>query len=48
MVSACALGARDTVLMQPWRRLPPATQEARSVTDGRLGLVSPGERQRQE
>jgi hypothetical protein len=43
---AKALGAVESVLEQQWGRLPKATQEALSATYGRVGLVSPGERQR--
>ena len=43
---ARALGALDTALVQQWRSLPNAAQESLSVTYGRLGLPSPGERQR--
>jgi hypothetical protein len=43
---ARVLGALDTALVQQWRSLPSAAQESLSVTYGRLGLSSPGERQR--
>jgi hypothetical protein len=41
---ARALGSLDATLGQQWPTLPKATQEARSATDGRLGLVPPGQR----
>jgi hypothetical protein len=46
MAYARALGALDTALVQQWSSLPKAAQESLSVTYGRLGLPSPGERQR--
>jgi hypothetical protein len=46
MAYARALGALDTALVQQWSSLPKAAQESFSVTYGRLGLASPGERQR--
>jgi hypothetical protein len=42
---ARALGALDTALVQQWSGLPKAAQESLSVTYGRLGLASPGDRQ---
>jgi hypothetical protein len=42
---ARALGSLDATLTQQWGSLPKAVQESLSVTYGRLGLASPGDRQ---
>jgi hypothetical protein len=43
---ARALGALDATLAQQWSGFPKPVQEVLSGTYGRLGLASPGERQR--
>ena len=44
MAYARALGAVDATLVQQWGSLPKGTQEALSITYGRLGLVPPSQR----
>ena len=43
---ARAIGAVDAALVQQWNAMPKATQDTLSATYSRLGLPSPGERQR--
>jgi hypothetical protein len=45
MAYAHALGALDSVLVQTWSSLPKHVQESLSITYGRRGWTSPGDRQ---